>query len=80
MTVVDEPESTALGAALLGGVAAGLYPDIERAVAGLERRDHVVEPDPATTERYDALRRDVFEKAGHALRPIDAALATWRRG
>jgi len=76
--VVDEPESTALGAALLGGVAAGLYADIDAAVANLERRDYVVEPDPATTERYDALRSLVFERATDALRPIDAVLATWR--
>ena len=78
VTVVDEAESTALGAALLGGVAAGLYADIDSAVANLERRDFVVDPDPATTERYDMLRREVFEKAAHALRPIDAALAGWR--
>ena len=80
VTVVDEPESTALGAALLGGVAAGLYADVDTAVANLERREYLLEPDPATVERYDALRREVFEKATDALRPIDAALAGWRSG
>ncbi|HET7716571.1 MAG TPA: FGGY family carbohydrate kinase [Bauldia sp.] len=80
VTVVDEPESTALGAALLGGVAAGLYPDIESAVAGLERRDAVVKPDPALAARYDALRETVFARTPAALRPLDAALAGWRTG
>lgn len=79
VTVVDEAESTALGAALLGGVAAGLYPDIESSVAGLERQDAIVEPDPTLTARYDALREDVFARVGPALRPVEAALAGWRR-
>jgi len=45
VTVVDESESTALGAALPGGVADGLWPNIEAAVAGLDRREHQVEPE-----------------------------------
>jgi xylulokinase len=78
VTVVDESESTALGAALLGSVAAGLHPDIESAVAGLERQDAVVDPDPALVARYDALREQVFAKAGPALKPVEAGLAAWR--
>jgi ribulose kinase len=56
VTIVDEPEPTALGVALLGGVAAGVYPDIETAVSGLDRREYMVEPDPAVAERYYGLR------------------------
>ena len=37
----------------------GLYPDIETAVAGLERRDHVVEPAPATTNAMTPPPRDI---------------------
>ncbi len=76
--VVDEAESTALGAALLGGIAAGLYPDMESAVSGLLRRDRVVEPDTETVARYDALRNAVFERAGRDLKPVEAGLARWR--
>lgn len=78
VAVVDESESTALGAALLGGVAAGLFPDMESAAAGLDRRDAIVDPDPALVARYDALREVVFAKAGPALKPVEAALAGWR--
>jgi xylulokinase len=78
VTIVDEPESTALGAALLGGVAAGLYADVETAVSGLDRREYTVEPDPAVAARYDALRETVFEPASAALKPVENALAAWR--
>lgn len=78
ITIVDEPESTALGAALLGGVAAGLYADVETAVSGLDRRESTVEPDPDVAARYDALRETVFEPASGALKPVEAALAAWR--
>jgi xylulokinase len=78
VTIVDEPESTALGAALLGGVAAGIFPDVETAVSGLERRESVVEPDPRIAERYDQLRETVFEPASGALKPVESALAVWR--
>ena len=44
LVVVDEPEATALGAALLAGIAAGVYRDLDEALAGLERREHVIEP------------------------------------
>src|SRR5581483_11229510 len=33
LVVIDEPEATALGAALLGGVAAEVYPNLDEALA-----------------------------------------------
>jgi len=79
VVVVEESESTALGAALLGGIAAGLWPDMEAAVAGLVRRDRIVEPDPVALERYATLRAEVFDRAGRDLKPIEAGLARWRQ-
>jgi xylulokinase len=75
ITVVDEPEASALGAALLGGVAAGLWPDLDAALADLDRRDHVVEPQREQVERYDALRETVFAALQPALKPLNRALA-----
>ena len=80
VTVVDEPEASALGAALLGGVAAGLWPDLDAALAGLERRDHVVEPQREQAERYDALRTTVFEPLQPALKALNRALADQPQG
>jgi xylulokinase len=80
VTVVDEPEASALGAALLGGVAAGLWPDLDAALAGLERRDHVVEPQREMVGRYDALRATVFEPLQPALKALNRALVDQPQG
>jgi xylulokinase len=50
-TVVEE--GSAFGAALLGGVAGGVYATVEDAVAAAVRARDVVEPDPAWQERYE---------------------------
>ncbi len=73
ITVVEEPEATALGAALLGGIAAGVFPSLDAALAGLERTEFVVEPD-GTVERYATLRRMVFEGLHARMRPINRSL------
>jgi xylulokinase len=78
IVVVDEAEVSALGAALLGGLAAGVFPDMEAALAQLDRREHIVEPD-AAAERYAALRTMVFEKVHARLAPINRDLGAFRR-
>jgi xylulokinase len=52
-TVTDE--GSAFGAALLGGVAGGVFPDVGEAVAATVRTSDVVEPDPAWTDAYAPL-------------------------
>ena len=74
VTVVDASEATALGAALLGGVAAGLWPDIEAAPAALNRREHVVEPDEKLVRFYQTVRRSAFDRLQSTLWPIDSEL------
>jgi xylulokinase len=48
-------EGSAYGAALLGGVAGGVFADTAEAVAACVRPRDVVEPDAEWVERYDAL-------------------------
>ena len=72
ITVIDEAEASALGAALLGGIAAGVWPDLPAAYQALERREHVVEPGEDAA-RYDELR-SIFRDAPAAIRPINARL------
>ena len=48
-------ESTALGAAMLAGVGAGVYPDIATAAKEVVSFDRTVEPDPLTHTRYAGL-------------------------
>jgi xylulokinase len=60
-------EGAAFGAALLGGVAAGVWRDVDEAVAATVRVREVVEPDPAWIPRY----REVQERF-RALYPASA--------
>ena len=52
-TAIDE--GPAYGAALLGGVAAGVYADAAEAGERVRLREEVVEPDPKRARRYDEL-------------------------
>ena len=56
MIVVDEPEATALGAALLGGIAGGVFPSSTRRLSALDRTEFVVEPDANCRETMTIAR------------------------
>jgi autoinducer-2 kinase len=45
-------ESTALGAAMLAGIGAGVYPDIPTAAREVVSFDRTIEPDSQTHDRY----------------------------
>ena len=77
MLVVEEPEATALGAAMLAGVAASTYPSFHAAFRGLDRKEFVVDPDPAAVEIYDRLRMSVFTEIHDRLKPINRGLAAF---
>jgi len=65
---MEVEEGAAFGAALLGGVAAGVFADVPAAVAACVRpRGEVVEPDPAWVEAY-AGQRERFRALYPALR------------
>jgi xylulokinase len=53
--VVCEKESTALGAALLGGVGAGVYSSVEEGVASMVTVSGEIEPDAARHVRYEEI-------------------------
>jgi xylulokinase len=55
LEVTASEEGSALGAALLGGVAGGMFADVHEAVARCVRVSRVVEPDPAWREAYAGL-------------------------
>ncbi len=74
VTVVDASEATALGAALLGGVAAGLWPNLDDALSALNRREHLVEPDDNLVGLYQDVRRCAFDRMQSILWPVDSEL------
>lgn len=73
-TVLDVDEAGALGAAMLGGLGAGLYLDAEAAIAGLryDRRD--VAPEAEAVEQYDRIYRQVYQRLYPGIAPLSHAL------
>jgi xylulokinase len=63
-------EGSAFGAALLGGVAAGVFRDVHEAVASCVRVRERVEPDPFWREAYDS-GYERYRAAYPALRPLE---------
>ncbi len=55
LEVTAVEEGSAFGAALLGGVAGGVFADVHDAVSRCVRVRDVIEPDPAWTRIYDEL-------------------------
>jgi xylulokinase len=53
LELLEVDEGTAYGAALLGGVAGGVFGDVHEAVGACVRVREVVEPDPAWRDAYE---------------------------
>ncbi|MEM8949973.1 MAG: FGGY-family carbohydrate kinase [Pseudomonadota bacterium] len=75
ITATVMPEAAALGAALLGGVAAGLWPSMAAAVQGLSVVYERIDPIDGWTEHYEQLYQDIYRKAYGALCPLNHALS-----
>jgi len=81
-TVLDRPfsvaaieEATTLGAALLGGIGAGVYADAGTALDALRYTRATVEPVAAHVAFYDRAFREVYQQLYQTLRPLSHALA-----
>jgi xylulokinase len=70
-TSVDE--GPAFGAALLAGVAAGIFGSVEEACAGIRLRPEVAMPDPRRVQlyqRYHEVYRDIYPATAAAMRQL----------
>ena len=68
--VIEVEEATALGAAMLAGIAAGIYRSADEAISSVQRPSHLVEPDPGVVPMYDTLYDDIYRHLYDALRPL----------
>ena len=75
ITAAAMPEATALGAALLGGLAAGVFTDVAAAIGGLASSYRTVEPRADWVGIYEAHYRRVYQPAYARLRPLHHAAA-----
>jgi xylulokinase len=72
--VPELPEAAATGAALLAGVAAGVFRDAGEAVASLRYGQTVVEPDSSRVAWYNGLYREAYLPLYAALRQVNHLL------
>ncbi len=67
-------ESTSLGAAIYGGLAAGVYRDVDHALEHTSRPLNIVEPDSAWTDHYAELYDRVYKDLAGTLRDVNRRL------
>jgi xylulokinase len=67
-------ESTALGAAMLGGLGAGVYRDVAHAIAHIKRSEHMVAPQPDGQAYYEHHFHVVHRQLYAALRPLNHSI------
>ncbi len=74
VTVVGVEEATSLGAAILGGIGAGVYADIPSALKELRYAETPVEPVPDQAPLYDAFFHQVYRQIYPSLRNVHHAI------
>ena len=74
LSVMPLTEATTLGAALLAGLGAGVYPDLTAALERLDAAPRIVEPDPTWADQYETHYAAIYRRAYAALRPLNHAL------
>ena len=75
VSVVDVPEATALGAALLAGIGIGEFADAAAAAASVDRSSTDYEPDAASHSAYTRYYERVYRLLYPALREVGARIA-----
>lgn len=71
LRVMDFEEATALGAAILAGIGAGVYRDVEEALGQMQAHPTLIEPDPEEVEIYDRYFTEVYQRLYDTLRPLN---------
>lgn len=71
LKVIDLEEAGALGAAILGGIAAGVYRDVDDALNRVHAHPVTVEPDPEAAAIYERYFTEVYKEIYGALRPLN---------
>ena len=67
-------EATALGGALLGGLAAGIYRDAEDVRSTIELVSTTIEPVPEDAKFYEEFYQSVYKQLYAALKPLNHAI------
>jgi xylulokinase len=73
--IVEAEEATALGAALLGGLGAGVYRGIDDAIGSMRYARHDVAPDPRDVPIYETIYRDIYRRFYPAVAPLSQSIS-----
>jgi xylulokinase len=73
-TVIHLEEATALGAALLGGLGAGVYSDVPAVLASLRYERTPVVPVAEEVALYEAIYREVYRRLYESVAPLSHAI------
>ena len=71
---LDITEAVSLGAAMLGGIGAGIFRDILEALEGLKYGQEEILPEPAWVETYQRQYAEVYQGAWEQLKPLQNKL------
>ena len=71
---LDITEAVSLGAAMLGGIGAGIFRDILEALEGLKYAQEEILPEPAWVETYQRQYAEVYQGAWEQLKPLQNKL------
>jgi xylulokinase len=74
LRVVSIDEATALGAAMLAGLGAGIYPDVDTAEQSIRYTVSLVEPEPTAVTFYARAYEQVYRQLYPSVRNIHHAI------
>ena len=74
LTKMDMPESVSLGAAILGGIGAGIFANFQEALKGLRFNTFEITPESEWVEPYQKFYDEVYSDAWQQIRPLQEKL------
>jgi xylulokinase len=73
--IIEAQEATALGAALLGGLGAGIYETVDDAVEAMRYGQQEISPDPIDVPVYEAIYNEVYRRFYPSVAPLSQAIS-----
>ena len=73
--MVEADEATALGAALLGGLGAGVYEDVDDAVGAMRYGHYAIAPEPTDVPVYGTIYIEVYRRFYPSVAPLSQAIS-----
>ncbi|MCC2626666.1 MAG: putative sugar kinase, partial [Thermomicrobiales bacterium] len=73
--IVEAQEATALGAALLGGLGAGIYGTVDDAVSAMRYGQQEIAPDPIDVPVYEVIYNEVYRRFYPSVAPLSRAIS-----